>query len=351
VTRRAGLLLALTSLLVALPAVAPAGAEAANAPAQFLTRYVDGDGRVVRHDQGGDTVSEGQAYALLVADGLGEPATFARVWSWTAQHLQRPDGLLSWHWADGHVLDPMPASDADLDAAWALALAATQFHMPSYAEQARRIAGAILAEETVEVDGAPVLVAGPWARTAPYVINPSYASPDAFVTLADSTSDARWAVLAGATLRLLRSLATPSRLPPDWATIDASGTVAAVSAPGAAEPPRYGLDAARVPIWSAAACDPAWHTVASSVRPLVARTGQRVGATLTLAGSALSDAPAPTLTVAAAAAAGAAGDRRVETALWTRAARLEARQPTYYGAAWIALGQMLLIDPTGRWCP
>ena len=349
--RRAGVLLVLTSLLVGLPAVAPAGAESASAPAQFLTRYVAGDGRVVRHDQGGDTVSEGQAYALLVADGLGEPATFTRVWSWTAHHLQRPDGLLSWHWAAGHVLDPMPASDADLDTAWALALAATQFHEPSYAAQARRIADAILAEETVEVGGAPVLVAGPWARTAPYVINPSYAAPDAFVTLAHSTGDTRWTTLASATLRLLRSLATPSRLPPDWATIDSSGTVAATSAPGVMEPPRYGLDAARVPIWSAAACDPAWHAVASSVRPLVAGGGPRVGDTLTLTGSALGDAPEPTLAVAAAAAAGAAGDRSVETALWSRAARLEARQPTYYGAAWIALGQMLLFDPTGRWCP
>ena len=33
----------------------------------FLRRYVDGDGRVVRRDQGGDTVSEGQAYGMLIA--------------------------------------------------------------------------------------------------------------------------------------------------------------------------------------------------------------------------------------------------------------------------------------------
>src|SRR5438045_6380113 len=33
----------------------------------FLDRYVMGDGRVARIDQGGDTVSEGQAYALLLA--------------------------------------------------------------------------------------------------------------------------------------------------------------------------------------------------------------------------------------------------------------------------------------------
>jgi hypothetical protein len=60
-----------------------------------------------------------------------------------------------------------------------------------------------------------------------------------------------------------------------------------------------------------AACDTAWHSVASSVRPLVARTGQRVGDPLTLTGSAIGGAPEPTLTVAAAAAAELAGaDRR-----------------------------------------
>ena len=46
----------------------------------FLTAYVDPDGRVVRRDQGGDTVSEGQGYALLLAVVLGDKARFQRVW-------------------------------------------------------------------------------------------------------------------------------------------------------------------------------------------------------------------------------------------------------------------------------
>jgi len=38
-------------------------ADTARAAAEsFLDRYVEPDGRVVRLDQGGDTVSEGQAY-------------------------------------------------------------------------------------------------------------------------------------------------------------------------------------------------------------------------------------------------------------------------------------------------
>ena len=60
----------------------------------FLDRYVDGDGRVVRHDQGGDTVSEGQAYAMLLSVAADDRSRFDRVWGWTRAHLRRSDGLL-----------------------------------------------------------------------------------------------------------------------------------------------------------------------------------------------------------------------------------------------------------------
>src|SRR5207237_725785 len=57
--------------------------EKAHAEAErFMRRYVDADGRVVRRDQGGDTVSEGQAYAMLLAVALDDRARFDRVWDW-----------------------------------------------------------------------------------------------------------------------------------------------------------------------------------------------------------------------------------------------------------------------------
>src|SRR3546814_3053042 len=101
------------------PEVAAAGREAAD----FLDEYVTAEGRVVRYDQGGDTVSEGQAYAMLLAVGSDDEARFATIWDWTEQNLQRSDWLLAWQWADGGVVDEAPAADADLDAAWALTLA------------------------------------------------------------------------------------------------------------------------------------------------------------------------------------------------------------------------------------
>src|SRR2546423_15229298 len=63
-------------------------ADAARADAErFLATYVAADGRVVRHDQGDDTVAEGQSYALVLAQVASDDATFGRVWDWTAGHL------------------------------------------------------------------------------------------------------------------------------------------------------------------------------------------------------------------------------------------------------------------------
>lgn len=70
---------------------APAGASrrqqtGARLPQQtatgFLAAYARPDGRVVRPDQGGDTVSEGQAYGMLLAETAGNYDALARIWEW-----------------------------------------------------------------------------------------------------------------------------------------------------------------------------------------------------------------------------------------------------------------------------
>src|SRR5690242_16597277 len=95
-----------------------AGSAAADA---FLARYVTEDGRVLRHDQGGDVVSEGQAYGMLIAEIAHRPDTVRRIWSWTDTHLRGSNGLLISHTSgSGAVQDPHPAADADTLAAYAL---------------------------------------------------------------------------------------------------------------------------------------------------------------------------------------------------------------------------------------
>jgi endoglucanase len=294
------------------PAASPR-AKAVDAARSFLDHYVDGDGRVVRRDQGGDTVSEGQAYGLLAALAAGDRARFDRVWTWTDEHLRRPDGLLSWHWAGGRVVDPQPAADADLDTAHALKLAARGFRKPALAREARRMADAMRGTEIR--DG--VLTAGGWARDSG-VLNPSYVDPRALRDLhMDDVANASRAALAP----LLHSGGPP----PDWATL--GPPVAPAGAPGGGDAkPRYGFDAARVPIRLAASCDPADRRLAAGMQGLK------------------DAAPAdhPLFTVARAAQAAAAGDRAAERSLLDDAGALEADHPSYYGAAWVALGRAFL---------
>ncbi len=139
--------------------------SAVAAAQRFLERYVDSDGRVVRRDQGGDTVGEGQAYGMLMAAAIGDAQHFDSIWTWTQQNLRRPDGLISFLWQNGRVIDPQAASDADLDASRALLLASCRFHRPEYRREAVALGDAILRVETTTVNGMPVLVAGPWAIT------------------------------------------------------------------------------------------------------------------------------------------------------------------------------------------
>jgi len=59
----------------------------------FLADWVEG-GRVVRRDQGSDTVSEGQAYGMLIALSVKDEKSFDSLWRWTEKNLQKRDGLL-----------------------------------------------------------------------------------------------------------------------------------------------------------------------------------------------------------------------------------------------------------------
>jgi endoglucanase len=323
--------LAALLLAAALAAVLLAGCGERHAsPAErFLDRYVESDGRVVRSDQGGDTVSEGQAYALLLAVAARDEERFARVWTWTRTHLRRADGLLAWRWADGRVADPEPAADADLDAARALLVAAARFDEPAYAAEGRALGQAIAAYETTAAADKTVLVAGPWAR-GEAVVNPSYWSPRAYAAL--GLED-----VSSASRRLVLRL-TESGLPPDWARVQPWG-VAPTGAPDGGEPV-YSYDAMRVPIRLAESCDPADRRLAARMWPrLRAEPG---AAQRALDGRPLTSHEHPAALAGAAAAAHAAGDRDAASRLLARAEELDEQRPSYYGAAWVALADTML---------
>jgi endoglucanase len=328
------------------PSVDPAQDRAAVAAASaFLDRYVAADGRVVRHDQGGDTVSEGQAYALLAAMGIRAERRFRRIWRWTRTHLQRPDALLAWRWSDGRVVDDEPASDADLDAARALVLAGRRFSDRGLVSAGVRIGQAVLEREVMRAEhGRPVLVAGPWAREQG-VVSLGYAAPRTYAVLERVTGDGKWGSLArGDRTTASDLISIAPGLPPDWAKVGPDGHAVPIARPGDRASPRFGLDAQRLPVRFAESCSRIDRKLAAALWPLLRERAESdaMAQSWDLRGRPSSTPPHPLTWVSAAAAASAAGDHAARDALLDRAQAAQRRSPSYYGEAWVALGRLML---------
>lgn len=317
---------------------------ASTAADRFLSTYVRADGAVLRKDQQGDVVSEGQAYAMLIAELDGRDDLIRTIWAWTKQHLQRPDGLLSWNAAaDGTVRDPASASDADILAAYALLRydgpQATPLH-----QDGQRIAGAVLAQESASTPRGPVPLGGPWAMgTDRPKVDPSYWMPGIFAGLARMTGDQRWAQAAAATVALVdRASGGGGQLPPDWALLDADGYT---PTGGAGNGVQYGADAQRLPLWFGYGCSKA-------ARQIAARWWDRLGSdpgalSRSLTGAVYDGSRSVVALLGAAAAAAAAGDDSAATRLRAEAAKTAQASPTYFGDAWLALSAGLAGDRFG----
>ena len=320
--------------------------EAKAAADRFLDRYMGSDGRVVRTDQGGDTVSEGQAYAMLLAVAIDDRRRFDLAWNWARHNLVHENGLMSWRWKDGKVLDTQPAADADLDAARALVLAERRFGgRGRYRAAAVRIAKGVLADETVRWRGRLVLVAGPWAR-ADKVVNPSYFSPRAYGELHSVTGDRRWNALARSSRKLSRKLlARPWGLAPDWAKLGPGRRVRATGPPSeSGGRPQYGYDAVRTPVRLAEACKASLRAPAARSWSFLReqhRNG-RIAPIYGLKGDARAPGEHAAGLTGAAGAARAAGAGDAARTLLDRAEKVDREQPTYYGSAWVALGRVAL---------
>lgn len=330
---------ALVALAIASQSTSRAEADARTAARSFLDRYVNPNGRVVRRDQGGDTVSEGQSYGLLLAQVAGDDAAFARIWHWTRSHLQRRDGLLAYLSGPAHVKDPTPASDGDVLTAWALLRAPGSHHHSA----GRRIANALLREETARRGRTSMLTAGTWATGSPVTLDPSYWSLPAFEMLGGKPGGKPFSRLASSSVSVTRNLTAGGRLlPPDWARVD-GGKARPAAAPGGQPPTvQYGLDAQRLVVWMAAGCDRSARKLAAGWWPILSGPGRSGAIALDQHGKVLNGATSPLSFVASAAAADAAGRSADRDRLLGQAEAADHAHPTYYGAAWVALGRALI---------
>jgi len=334
---------ALTMVCVSLEGCGAQQAPWQAAASSFLTNYELRNGRVVRLDQGGDTVSEGQAYGMLLAEVAGDYGAFHRIWGWTRDHLQLPDGLFSFQTdGAGKVTGQNPASDADLLIAWAL----LRYNGPGAAvihHDGRRVARAILAHEVVSDSGRVLaLTAGPWARVSPVSIDPSYWSLSAMQSLARLTGRAEWHRLAVDSVSVAAKLSRGGDLlPPNWADLGPADAVR--PSPGGYPPQiQYGPDAQRTVVWFATSCDPRARLLAKQWWKLLRSRLRSQALTLSLNGDVMDPTRTAMSLVASAAAAQAAGNDAASARLLRRALALQRSNPTYYGGAWVALGLTML---------
>ncbi len=223
---------------------------------QSFQHYFIRSGQVIRPKNDFDTVSEGQAYAMLRAVWMNDRKTFDEVYRWTETHLSRfqkyQDHLLSWRYgSDGMggstVLDENPALDADLDYAFALFLAAKVWPdgrppvstMP-YRDKALAVADSIMAK-AVLLHPTGELVMMPWPITADQgnereiLVNPSYFSPGHYRIFEAESGNRRWGKLATDTYRQIDRLMLMDGTPagagnivtvPDWITMRSDGSFA-----------------------------------------------------------------------------------------------------------------------------
>ena len=137
----------------------------------------------------------------------------------------------------------------------------------------------------------------------------------------------------------------PSSLPPDWARIEGGNAVPSGSPSQPEAPAGYGFDAVRTLMRLAEDPDPAGRRIAARAWPVF--DGQKpadIPVEYDLSGRPTGDTLHPIALVAAAAAADAAGQARARSRLLDAAEALDRRSPTYYGAAWVALGRIMLTS-------
>ncbi|HEV2322896.1 MAG TPA: cellulose synthase complex periplasmic endoglucanase BcsZ [Terracidiphilus sp.] len=225
----------------------------------YTAAYTDSQVRVIDHDAGDRTTSEGQAYGMFFALVANDRSHFDRILHWTEQNLAGGDlssHLPAWLW--GHapnnqwrVLDNNSAADADLWMAYTLLEAGSAWNEPRYTKLGLALAHQIAAQEIVEVPGLGTMLApGPtgFQHGNLYRFNASYVPLQVILGLGHFMPDGPWSKVA-ASIPALISDSAPHGFVSDWTDIKTGPPLQASPAVGS-------YDAIRVYLW-AGMLDPA----------------------------------------------------------------------------------------------
>lgn len=288
--RRTVLLAGLLSMMSGCAKASQPGVRRIEGWGDFKARFLQQDGRVVDTGNGGISHSEGQGYAMVLAEAANDRDAFERLHAWTERTLVRPhEALYSWRYDPNQpmpVNDPNNASDGDILIAWALLRAGARWGQAAWRDRSQQVRAAIHDNLVHKRGSRTVLLPGISGFEHPdrVTINPSYYIWPALDHFRAADGDAMWGKLIRDGEQLIADARFgPLALPTDWIDIANDGRVT----PAVDKPARFGFDAIRVPLYltlggrhkRADAIARFWRSYADQGRPIPAWVDVNTGET------------------------------------------------------------------------
>ncbi|HVV49790.1 MAG TPA: glycosyl hydrolase family 8, partial [Polyangia bacterium] len=208
----------------------------------WKARFFDGT-KIVRPENGNDTVSEGIGYGMLIGVFMNDQPMFDTLWTYAKSKF---DGnhLMTWCQGTGQsgsCNSSGSATDGDEDMAYALLMASKQWSGGTYASDAATLIGNIFAHE---VSGNILLPGDSFGPSGLNELDPSYFAPSYYRAFAKVDPSHDWMDVLKECYTILAAASQPDGLVPNWVT--QSGT--ATYRPGNSNiDPYFGYDACRTP--------------------------------------------------------------------------------------------------------
>ena len=201
-----------------------------------FVRSADGGFKVIRPENGDDTVSEGIAYGMMIAVYFDDKALFDGLYTYWKAHIAT-NGLMTWCIPAGGgscSASGGTATDADEDAAFAMLMASKQWPSGGYSSVATTLINAVM---STDMSGSYIKAGSNYGATG--ITNPSYFAPAFYRVFG-------WTALADNSYTLLNASlqGRTNGLVPAWCT---GGSCNAPASNGAATDTIYQYDSHRVP--------------------------------------------------------------------------------------------------------
>ena len=214
---------------------------------------MDDQVRVIDHDAGDRTTSEGQAYGMFFALVADDRSHFDGLLRWTEKNLAGGDlsaNLPAWLWGYAAnkrwgVIDGNSAADADIWMAYTLLEAGKAWNEPRYSKIGAALARHIAADEVVQVPDLGTIVAPGltgFRHGNSYRLNASYMPLQLILRLDQLMPDGPWKKVAE-TIPALVKVSAPHGFVSDWTDIKVDTGLQAAPTVGS-------YDAIRVYLWA-----------------------------------------------------------------------------------------------------